>query len=303
MRIERNVKLSPFTHFKIGGKAKFFCEPKTSKDFKKAFQFAKNENLPTFVMGQGANILVSDKGFQGLVVRPKNNQTTIKKNIVTAEAGATMEAVIKKSLKTNLIGLEDFSGIPSSIGGALYINLHYFDALIEDFLDSALVFNQKTLKTKVVKKPWFKFSYDDSKLKTDKNFILLEANFKLKEVSNDKKHEAIGKSKEIIRTRNRRYPNEPSVGSIFQNLSEKDQKKHELPTRSVAYLIDSCGLKGVKEGDAQVSPKHANMIVNTGKAKSKDVLKLADLIRKKVKRKFGVDLLFEAELVGNNEHY
>tara|TARA_B100000315_G_C14458141_1_gene532429 strand:+ start:31 stop:930 length:900 start_codon:yes stop_codon:yes gene_type:complete len=298
MKIEKNIKLAPFTYFKIGGKAKFFCEPKIEKDFENAFKFARDENLPTFAMGQGANILVSDKGFQGLVIKPKNNQITTKGNIVSAQAGATIEDVIKKSLKSNLIGLEDFSGIPSSVGGALYINLHYFDALIENFVDSALVFNKKTLKTRLVKKSWFKFSYDDSRLKTDKDFILLEANLKLKKVRDNKKYEAIGKSKEITRTRERRYPSEPSVGSIFQNLSDQDQKKHKLPTKSVAFLIDSCGLKGTKVGDAQISPKHANVIVNNRKAKADDVLKLANLIKKKVKRKFGVNLQFEAELVG-----
>jgi len=288
MTIQKNISLKDYTNFQIGGPARFFCEPKNTEKIINALEFAQEKNLPIFILGLGANILVSDKGFPGLIIRPQNKKISIRNNIIFAQAGATIDKVIDLALKNNLIGFEDFSGIPSTIGGALFINLHYFDAFIGNFLKSALVLNKNTLKTEKIKPAWFKFGYDDSKLKTDKNYILLQAEFKLKKVNNFKKHEAIGKAKEIIRTRERRYPQEPSVGSIFQNPSNAP----------AAYLIDKCGLKGKKIGDALLSPKHANMIVNTGNAKASDILKLTELIKQKVKKKFKTHLKLEMELVG-----
>ena len=298
MNIQENVTLKPYTSFKIGGPARFFCEPSNSDEIIKAFSFAKENKIPVFVMGLGANILVSDNGFQGLVIRQKNETISVKGDLIVAQAGAKVENLINKSLADNLIGVEDFSGIPSSVGGALYINLHYFDAFIANFVRSALVLNKETLKVQEVDSSWFNFNYDSSRLKTEKDHVLLEAHFKLKKVDDNKKHEAIGKSNEIIRTRKYKYPSEPSVGSIFQNLDIEEQKQHGLPTRSVAYLIDVCGLKGTRVGDALLSHRHANMIVNVGDARAEHVLELAQVIKDKVKERFGVDIRFEVQLVG-----
>jgi len=298
MKIQENVTLKPYTTFKIGGQAQFFCEPSNSDEVIESLSFAKENNLPAFVLGLGANILVSDNGFQGLVIHQKNETISINDNLIIAQAGASVENLINTALAENLIGAEDFSGIPSSVGGALYINLHYFDAFIANFVRSALVLNRETLKVQAVDSSWFNFNYDSSRLKIDKDHVLLEASFELKKVDDYTKHEAIGKSKEIIRTRKYKYPSEPSVGSIFQNLNSEEQRQHVLPTRSVAYLIDVCGLKGTRVGGALLSHRHANMIVNVGDARAEHVLELAQIIREKVKERFGVDLRFEIQLLG-----
>jgi len=302
MNILENIPLKPYTNFKIGGPARFFCETKNTREIIESLKFAKEKNVPTFILGLGANILVSDDGFPGLVIRQQNKKIRIevgsRSGIITAKAGATIDKLIATALKGNLVGIEDFSEIPSTVGGALYINLHYFDAFIGPFVKSALVLNKNTLKVEEVDQSWFRFDYDNSKLKTDNDYILLEASFKLRKVNDYKKYEAIGKAKEIVRTRRRRYPLEPSVGSIFQNLSEEEQRRYNLPTRSVAYLIDVCGLKGKRIGDAVLSHRHANMIVNVGNARAADVLELAGIIKKSVKEKFKTDLKFEMELVG-----
>jgi UDP-N-acetylmuramate dehydrogenase len=298
MKIQEKVTLKPYTTFKIGGPARFFCEPMNSDEIIKALNFAKENNISAFVLGLGANILVSDNGFQGLVVRQRNETISIKDNFIIAQAGAVVESLINTALAENLIGFEDFSGIPSSVGAALYINLHYFDAFIANLVRSALVLNKETLKVQDVDSSWFNFNYDNSRLKTDEDHVLLEAKFELKKVDDYTKHEAIGKSKEIIRTRKYKYPSEPSVGSIFQNLNSEEQKQYGLPTRSVAYLIDVCGLKGTRVGDALLSHRHANMIVNVGDARAEHVLELAQIIKEKVKERFGADLRFEVQLVG-----
>jgi len=298
MKIQEKVILKPYTTFKIGGPARFFCEPMNSDEVIEALNFAKENNISAFVLGLGANILVSDNGFQGLVVRQRNETISIKDNFIIAQAGAVVESLINTALAENLIGFEDFSGIPSSVGAALYINLHYFDAFIANLVRSALVLNKETLKVRDVDSSWFNFNYDNSRLKTDEDYVLLEAKFELKKVDDYTKHEAIGKSKEIIRTRKYKYPSEPSVGSIFQNLNSEEQKQYGLPTRSVAYLIDVCGLKGTRVGDALLSHRHANMIVNVGDARAEHVLELAQIIKEKVKERFDTDLRFEVQLVG-----
>jgi UDP-N-acetylmuramate dehydrogenase len=296
MKILENVPLKPYTNFKIGGPALFFCEPEDTDEIVESLGFAKDKNVPVFILGLGANILVSDNGFPGMVIRQQNQRIWSQGNVITAHAGATIEKLIDAALGENLIGLEDFSEIPSTVGGSLYINLHYFDAFIGPLVRSALVLNKSTLEMQEVEQSWFRFDYDDSKLKTDNDYMLLQASFELEKVDDYRKHEAIGKAKEIIRTRQRRYPSEPSVGSIFQNLREEE--KRDLPTRSVAYLIDVCGLKGKRVGDAMLSHRHANMIVNTGDAKAADVLELADVVKQHVRDRFGVDLRFEMQLVG-----
>jgi len=298
MEILGNITLKPYTNFRIGGPARFFCEPKDAREITEALKFAGEKDLSFFILGLGANILVNDDGFPGLVIRPRNDHIAVKDDIINAGAGATIEELINTALGQNLIGLEDFSGIPSTVGGALYINLHYFDAFIGPFVKSALVLNKRTLETERVDQNWFRFGYDNSKLKADRGYILLEADFALKKVDDYVKYEAIGKAKEIVRTRQRRYPSEPSVGSIFQNLKDEERDKYDLPTRSVAFLIDVCGLKGQRAGDALLSPRHANMIVNTGDARAADVLELAEIIKQHVKEKFTVDLRFEMQLVG-----
>jgi UDP-N-acetylmuramate dehydrogenase len=298
MNFQENVPLKQYTSFKIGGPALFFCEPKNDEEIIESLSFAEDNNLPSFILGLGANILVSDDGFQGLVIRQRNAKISIKGNVVTAESGVTVEELINTTIAENLIGTEDFSGIPSTVGGALYINLHYFDAFIANFVREAIILNKDELKTELVDQSWFNFGYDNSKLKKDRNYMLLKACFELNKVDDYQKHEAIGKSKEIIRTRHYKYPSDPSVGSIFQNLTSDEQKLFNLPTRSVAYLIDVCGLKGTRVGDALLSHRHSNMIVNVGDAKAQHVIELAQIINEKVKERFGADLRFEVQMVG-----
>lgn len=298
MEIKEGVLLKEFTSFKIGGSALFFCEPENDEEIIESLSFAKDNNIPSFIMGLGANILISDNGFKGLVIHQKNTAISIKDNLVTAESGLIIEEFINATLAENLIGAEDFSGIPSTIGGALYINLHYFDAFISNFVREALILDKNTLKTELVDKNWFNFGYDSTKLKSDKNYMLLKAFFEFNKVDDFKKYESVGKSKEIIRTRKYKYPSEPSVGSIFQNLTTDEQKQLGLPTRSVAYLIDVCGLKGTRVGDALLSHRHSNMIINVGDAKAQHVLELAQIIKEKVKERFGAELRFEVQMVG-----
>src|SRR5690606_7663870 len=161
----------------------------------------------TFILGTGANILISDDGFAGLVIKPEIQEKSILQKdtttvFVTIGAGVTLHESIEWCLSNNITGLEEFSGIPSTIGGAVYINLHYYEFLLEHFLHSATVYNLETNALEMVTPEWFNFGYNQSKLQ-EKKHILIDATFKLKNITDTHVAYARGRSAEIIRHRER----------------------------------------------------------------------------------------------------
>ena len=283
MNIQKNVPLSDKNWFRTGGCAKFYCQPKTAQNFKEAIEFANQNKLEIFVLGQGANILVSDQGFDGLVIHPqiKTISHKIEQNdcaLVTASAGTKVDEVIGYCLENNIIGLEEFACIPGSIGGAVYINMHYFKSFIGNFLSSATVMEVTSGKTKSVDKEWFNFGYDKSTLH-EKKYILVDATFELKIISEKECAYAKGKRDEIIR----------------QRTLEINGKK----MISVAYYFDKIGIKGnLTLGNATVSHQHANMIVNSGNATSADIIAVARTMQELVKREYDIVPQTECILVG-----
>ncbi len=289
------VTLKDKNWFQTGGPARFFCEPTTEQEFQEALVFAQKNCVPIFVLGEGANILISDDGFDGLVIRPKNviitheehtNDTTSVR--MTAGAGATIAQAINYSLNNNIIGLEEFSNIPGTIGGAVFINLHYYSFFLSDFLESAQVINKITGHVETVLPAWFNFGYDQSRLMHG-DYYLISATFKLKKASDLEVAFAQGRSVEITRHRMSRYPTTRTCGSFFRNFHP-----HEVTLTSegkkviwVAYYLDKIGVKGnLSVGDAFVSYQHANMLVNKGHATSQDIVMLA----KKCKNVFSLSI-------------
>ncbi|MBT3455986.1 UDP-N-acetylmuramate dehydrogenase [bacterium] len=305
MNIQKNVPLSDKNWFRTGGCAKFYCQPKTAQNFKEAIEFANQNKLEIFVLGQGANILVSDQGFDGLVIHPqiKTISHKIEQNdcaLVTASAGTKVDEVIGYCLENNIIGLEEFACIPGSIGGAVYINMHYFKSFIGNFLSSATVMEVTSGKTKSVDKEWFNFGYDKSTLH-EKKYILVDATFELKIISEKECAYAKGKRDEIIRQRTCRYPTSHTCGCFFRNFSE-DEVTLEINGKkmiSVAYYFDKIGIKGnLTLGNATVSHQHANMIVNSGNATSADIIAVARTMQELVKREYDIVPQTECILVG-----
>lgn len=305
LNINSNISLKDKSWFNTGGSAKFFCQPDSTQQFEQALAFAQKQNLEIFILGQGANILISDDGFDGLVIRPKIitcNIIDLDNNYALVEAGAGLEfqTLINFCLENNLIGLEEFSGIPGTVGGSVYINIHYFEFLLSQFLVNAQVIEKSTGKILSVDNNWFKFGYDQSNL-IDEKYYLLTATFKLKKVSAIESAYAKGKRDQIIRHRIRRYPNKNTCGSFFRNFHESevtlvsDNKKMIF----VAYYLDKLGLKGqLQVGDAIVSYQHANMIVNKANATSSDIIKLARTMQELVKREFNIIPQPECRLIG-----
>ena len=307
--IQTNTPLRDKNWFQTGGPARFYCEPESNQEFQQALTFAQKNKLEIFVLGQGANILISDNGFDGLVIRPKNSQITIiesannlEKNeiLVHCDAGVTMQNLIAYCLDHNICGLEEFSGIPGTIGGSVYINLHYFEFLLEQFLVYAEVINKATGHIKIVNKDWFHFGYNTSTLH-QKDYYLLNSTFKLKKCSDFEAAYAKGRRIEIIRHRHKRYPSTHTCGSFFRNFysNEVTIESNGKKMIYVAYYLDKIGVKGLlKKGDAVISYQHANMIVNQGKATTDDIVAIARQMQALVKKEFGIIPQPECQLIG-----
>lgn len=306
--IHYNVPLKDKNWFATGGNARYFCEPSSAQEFQEALEFAHFQQVQIFVLGHGANILISDDGFDGLVIRPQLKNIQIKyeneQYLVKADAGISMHDLILFCLQNNLIGLEEFSGIPGTVGGSVYINLHYFQFLLAQFMVEATVIDRSTGQLHTVKPEWFNFGYNQSKLH-DENYYLIDTTFKLEKVSDLETAFAQGRRLEIIRHRQSRYPLKNTCGSFFRNFYD-----HEVTMVSngkkmifVAYYLDKIGVKGhLKIGDAIVSYQHANMLVNQGNATSTDIINLARIMQEMVKKEFGILPQPECRLIGFKEY-
>jgi len=307
--IQRTVPLADKNWFRTGGCANYYAEPTTTEEFAQALAYAHENNLKIFILGDGANVLISDGGYDGMVIRPRLKEiyTTPEQTdtvLVSTGAGVSMPDLITYCLDHNIIGLEEFSGIPGTIGGSVYINLHYFQFLLEQFLYNACVINKKTGIASTVEPSWFNFDYNQSRL-MDEEFYLASATFKLKKATDIETGYARGRSVEIIRHRASRYPSSHTCGSFFRNFLP-----HEVTLESngkkmiyVAYYLDKIGVKGqLSVGDAIVSYQHANMLVNRGKATSHDLTTLARTMQQLVQDAYGIVPQPECRLIGFKEY-
>lgn len=292
MNIQKNIVLAPYTTYQIGGVADYFVIVNNKQELADAIVYARANNLSYFVLGTGANILFGDKGFRGLVIKNEANDFHISNDVLVAESGATIASLIHHSFEKGLSGLEHFAGIPSTVGGALWQNLHFLSpdrkktVFIESILESAEIMDESD-SVFAVNKDFFEFGYDKSILHT-RNIVVLEATFKLE--YKDKK--IIKKQiEENLKWRNDKQPPVelfPSCGSVFKKIEEV----------GAGRLIDQVGLKGFKAGGAQVSEKHANFIVNTGGATAKDVISIIQVIKETVLKETGYALETEISFVG-----
>lgn len=255
IKIQKNISLARQTTFRIGGPAKYFFIAKAKEDILKAVNFAKKEKLPYFILGGGSNLLVNDKGFNGLIIKIQNTKYKIRNTRITADAGTKLSKLVKYSVDSGLTGLEWAVGIPGTVGGAVKVKTSAFKQDI-----SQLVENVEKI-----------------------DGIILSVGLKLKKGNKKRGKELI---KKYIKERKKSQPLEyASAGCIFKNSDKY----------FAGQLIDRAGLKGKQIGQVMVSEKHANFIVNLGGAKSKDVVKLIKLIKKQVKEKFNLELKEEIQ--------
>ncbi len=313
--VKENVSLAEHTTFKIGGRAKYFFTAKTKQDIIKAIKAAQEKGLVFFVLVHGSNVLFSDNGFNGLVIKLQTTNYKLQANVIYAEAGAKLSDIVQVAIEAGLSGLEWAAGIPGSVGGAVRGNAGAFGSSMADLVETveALDISQIKGQSFVIKNYGARdclFGYRYSIFKENKNLIVLSAKIQLKKGNKQE----IKKQVEGYRDyRKEHHPLEfPSVGSIFKNLSLGDFRTEifakfpelnnfrEQGTVPAGFLIEKTGLKGKTIGQAQISEKHCNFIINLGRAKAKDVLDLIELVKQKVKENFGVELEQEIMIVEKN---
>ncbi|MCR4320963.1 MAG: UDP-N-acetylmuramate dehydrogenase [Candidatus Brocadiaceae bacterium] len=291
--LERNKLLAPFTTYKIGGPADLFVEVHTIDELTHALSEARCSRIPFFLLGCGANILFTDKGFRGLVIRNMANKVTIlDNNKILAESGAIITDLIEQCKDLGLSGLEHFSDIPSTVGGAMWQNLHFLSpdrkrtVFIEEVVQTSRILTEQG-QFHTVGVDYFQFGYDRSILQVRKD-VVVEVTFQL---SPKPKEEILQVIDANIAWRHAKQPllaEFPSCGSIFKKIKAV----------GAGRLIEQAGLKGKRIGGAEVSRKHANFIVNTGNAKAADVLELIKYVQEEVKRKLGYELEPEITVIG-----
>ncbi len=307
MIIQEHVPLADKNWFETGGSARYFCQPKNGQEFKQALEFATLHALSVFVLGSGANIVISDDGFDGLIIHPQCLDLFVHAEntaLLTAGAGVTMNNLIEYTLSHNLTGLEVFSNIPGTVGGSVYINLHYFEYFLSHFLVSAHVINTTTYEIEKVDLAWFNFGYDQSTL-MNKQYYLVDATFKLSPSTDTEVAYARGRRFEIIRHRVSRYPKAKTCGSFFRNFHDDEVTLlwEGKKMKFVAFYLDKIGVKGTEHvGGAWVSSQHANMLVNKENATSHDIITLARRLQEKVQKEFGIVPQPECIFLGFKEY-
>ena len=285
--------MNKHTSFKIGGNADFFVKVKSEEEIKHILEICRNSNIPLTIVGNGSNLLVSDNGIRGIVLKINIDKIEIdktinlqEKTVITVGAGVPLAKLAFQLLNESLSGFEFASGIPGTIGGAIRMNAGAYGSEFKDIVVETKCMNYDG-DIVILNNEQQKFEYRKSIFK-DEKYIILETKLQLTQV----KDNTVIKEKmdEYKKSRLEKQPIEfPSAGSTFK-------RGNDFIT---AKLIDECGLKGYSVGGAKVSEKHAGFVINTGNATSKDVLELVDIIKKEVLNKFGKEIELEVETIGD----
>lgn len=276
------------TSFKIGGTADYFFKATTLEELQNIIKFAKIKELPITIIGNGSNLLVTDKGIRGLVIKIDIKKLKIEKKdefaVIEVGAGNKLMALATKMKDEELSGLEGLSGIPGSVGGAIVMNAGAYGKEMKDVVLSTTCMD-KNGKLYTFSNEEQEFSYRNS-IFQKKDYIIIETKLKLEY---GKKDEIQKRMEEYFKSRKEKQPIEyPSAGSSFKRQEGIITSK----------LIDDVGLKGYKIGGAQVSEKHAGFIVNYNNATATDVINLIKYIKEKVYSKYGIKIEEEIKIIG-----
>ncbi len=293
--LQLNAALAPYTTFKVGGPADLLFEATSADALANAVVTARQAGVPWFVLGLGANVLIADKGVRGLVIRNTSSHFNFSDDgHLWVESGAIMARLIPEAVRRGWSGLEHYVGIPSTVGGAIWQNLHFLSPaperertmFIAEVFESAELLTEEN-ERRTVDPAYMQFGYDDTILHHRAD-IALATTFRLERKDPDIMHRIM---QENLSWRGGRHPwleYHPSAGSIFKKIEGV----------GAGRLVDQCGLKGFHIGDAQISHIHANIMVNLGRATSADVIALIRHAQKAVKDKLGYELEPEINFVG-----
>jgi len=284
-RVLFNVPMKRFTSMKVGGPVDVILFPRNVGELKKVIHYARKKSIPVMILGKGTNMIVRDKGIRGWVINLTLGLKKIRAEgeVVEAEAGAPLQRLVQFSIQKGLAGFEPFYGIPGTVGGGLAMNAGAWGSELKDILLSMTLMKKNG---DIVERPRSKLRFSYRGLVLPSKWIILKGRFQLKK---GKKGEMVERVKSYSEQRRERQPLDyPSAGSIFKN-----------PARGRAgRWIEDVGLKGYRIGQAMVSERHANFIINLGNATATDVIRLMERVEKKVSEEKGVSLEREVKVVG-----
>jgi len=295
--VQTNVPLAPHTTFRVGGTADWYVAARSANQLEAAVRIARNHDISWHLLGTGANVIVGDHGVRGLVIHNRARHTAIDREThrLSAESGAILYPdLIETAVSAGLSGLEHYVGIPSTVGGALWQNLHFLSppperertVFLEEVVHSAEVLTEEETR-KTVGVEYFDFDYDYSILH-DRDDIVLSATFQLEPGDRERMREIMDANLQWRAERHPPLDTEPSVGSIFKKIEGI----------GAGRLIDECGLKGTKIGGAMITHRHANIFVNADGATAADVCALIEHARNTVEHETGYRLETEIDFVG-----
>jgi UDP-N-acetylmuramate dehydrogenase len=295
-RVRTDVSLAPFTTFRVGGPADVLLETRTAQELIDAVRIARARQAPVRVIGGGSNVLVSDEGVRGLLIRPRAGEVNlVGADLVRVDAAVTINGLVRWTINRGLAGLEAWAGTPGTVGGAIYGNAHWKKVNIGDLVESVrLVKPDGTLLQVPAER--MEFAYDDSRLKRTGEVAVWVA-FRVQPGADPDQLRATARASLAFRKHTQPLES-PSAGCIFMNPDPLRDKVPEGIPPSAGALVDRAGLKGAVEGGAQVSTTHANFIINTGDATAADIARLVDRCTAAVTDRFGVTLREEIVRLG-----
>jgi UDP-N-acetylmuramate dehydrogenase len=302
--VSTGVPLACYTRFAIGGPADVFAETSSVDGFLAALAAARESGMPLMVIGGGTNLIVSDAGFRGLVLRFRGDSIREDGGVVTAAAGATLQALVDFTVARGLAGLETLAGIPGSVGAAVYGNAGAYGHSISERVAGVRFFDGAGLR--VFGREECRFRYRESVFKAQKEWVIFSADLALAPGDADTLTRTAA---DIVRVRNQKFPPEMKcAGSIFKNLILA-----ELPARAAAavpaeavregkvpaaWFLEQVGAKGMCRGDIHVAEYHANLIYNAGAGTAVDLLALLGELKRRVRERFGLELEEEVQYLG-----
>ena len=298
-RVGRNVPLSRFTTFRVGGPADWLVETVSSQEIVALLNAARRGRIAVTILGGGSNVLVSDAGVRGLVIRPRHGDISKVDDMrVRADAAVTINGLVRWTIVHGAAGLEAWAGTPGTVGGAVFGNAHFGGKLIGDMIVQVQLVTPEG-DVRDVDRVSMNFGYDRSRLQTTRE-VLLSAIFS---VSSGDPAVLRARARESLAFRKRTQPlDAPSAGCIFQNPEPgRDAVPAGIPW-SAGALVDRAGMKDALIGGARVSPTHGNFIVNEGTATASDIRRLIERCRTSVREKFGVELREEIQYLGEFEN-
>jgi len=296
--VRRNAPLAPLTTFKVGGPADWLIDVHDSAAVESVMAIAREAGVPLTILGGGSNVLVSDAGVRGIVLRVHGGDVhQIDPSTIRADAGVTINGLVRWTVGRGVAGLEAWAGTPGTVGGAIYGNAHFKGRLISELIVRVRTVDAEGIIHDVPQRE-MDFAYDYSRLHRTRE-VVLSAEFR---VSHGEPSVLRATARESLAFRKRTQPLESSsAGCIFQNPDPTRDRVPEGIPASAGALVDRAGLKGARQGSARVSTTHANFIVNEGGATARDIQILIDRCKSEVQSKFGVALRDEIVYLGERD--